>query len=364
MTEKFKVTPYEVEGDVDYERLVSLFGVDKITPEMIKKFKNPPTMLRRGYFYAHRDFDKILAKPKFAIVSGRGPSGPLTIGHLAVFKAVKQLQDETGCFVFIPLSDDEKSLYKNITLEKAREYALDNLKDLIAVGFDLKNTEFLIDSKQMNQDLYNLSIKCARRMTGSMIKDALGFTDSNNVGSIFYPAMQAAHILYPTYKYKLPVMVIVAIDQDVMIRLTRDVAPKLGMEKPADLLMKFLPSIKQGGKMSASDPESAIYVTDTPEDACRKIKKKAFSGGRNTPEEQRQLGGQPDICKVYELYKFGLLENDKELADRRKLCTSGKLLCGECKNFACEKMTAFLKEHQKKRKAAEKIVDSVLKTKV
>ena len=42
--------------------------------------------------------------------------------------------------------------------------------------------------------------------------------------------------------------------------------------------------------MSASDPNSAVFVTDTPKQVQKKINKYAFSGGQPTVEEHRQLG--------------------------------------------------------------------------
>jgi tryptophanyl-tRNA synthetase len=40
----------------------------------------------------------------------------------------------------IQLTDDEKFLFKDLTLEKCRQFALDNAKDIIAVGFDPNKT--------------------------------------------------------------------------------------------------------------------------------------------------------------------------------------------------------------------------------
>lgn len=44
------------------------------------------------------------------------------------------------------------------------------------------------------------------------------------------------------------------------------------------------------GKMSASDPTSAIFVTDTAKQIKTKINKHAFSGGCATVEEHREKG--------------------------------------------------------------------------
>jgi len=354
-----KVTPYEVEGEIDYDRLVQGFGASRLTPDLIRKIKNPPLLLRRGHFYAHRDFDKILKEKKFAIVSGRGPSENMTLGHLATFKFVKEIQDRYGCYVFIPFSDDEKFLYKDITYEEARQHCEENALDIIALGFDPKKTEFMFDLGGMKQDIYNLSIKCAKRMTFSMIKDSLGFIPSNNIGSIFYPAMQAAHILYPTVKYDLPVVVVIGIDQDILVRLSRDAAFKLGLRKPADLLSKFLPSLTGDGKMSASDPNSAIYTTDN-EKTIKKKLNNAFSGGQETIEKHRKLGGNPDIDACFQYLKLFFEEDDKKLKQIEKDYRSGKLLSGELKKYTIEKAVSFLKQHQAKRKQARKNLSKFL----
>ncbi len=45
--------------------------------------------------------------------------------------------------------------------------------------------------------------------------------------------------------------------------------------------------------MSASDPNSAIFVTDTAKQIKTKINKFAFSGGRATQQEQQEKGEEP-----------------------------------------------------------------------
>ena len=60
----FVVTPLEVKGDIDYDKLIKDFGVDRITPELIKQLEKHTgtlhTFLRRGLFFAHRDTGWIL----------------------------------------------------------------------------------------------------------------------------------------------------------------------------------------------------------------------------------------------------------------------------------------------------------------
>src|SRR2546427_777080 len=86
----FKVTPWEVEGAVDYDKLIEKFGTQPITPEILQKVKGMTgeihPMLKLRYFFSHRDFDRILDKKSkgenFYLYTGRGPSGMVHMGHL------------------------------------------------------------------------------------------------------------------------------------------------------------------------------------------------------------------------------------------------------------------------------------------
>jgi len=114
-----------------------------------------------------------------------------------------------------------------------------------------------------------------------------------------------------------------------------------------------------GDKMSSSKPESAIFLTDTPQDAKKKIMS-SKTGGAVTLEEQKKNGGKPDECVVYELFLYHLIEDDKELQDIYISCKNGKKMCGECKKYAAELMEKMLTDIQAKRKAAEKKIKQYL----
>ena len=99
-------------------------------------------------------------------------------------------------------------------------------------------------------------------------------------------------------------------------------------------------------------------MTDTPEIAAEKIKKHAFSGGRNSLEEHRKLGGVPEIDISFQYLKCFLEPNDKKLQKIEEQYKSGKLLSGELKEITINLMTAFLEKHQVQR---EKAVDKISK---
>ena len=101
--------------------------------------------------------------------------------------------------------------------------------------------------------------------------------------------------------------------------MTRDVAPRLGFHKPALLHSTFFPAL-QGpqSKMSASDPNSSIFLTDSPATIKNKINKYAFSGGRDTKEEHEKYGGNTEVDVSYQYLTF-FLEDDTKLAEIKEV---------------------------------------------
>lgn len=66
--------------------------------------------------------------------------------------------------------------------------------------------------------------------------------------------------------------------------------------------------------MSASNENSAIFMTDDATKIAKKIKSHAFSGGRATQEEHQRLGGDPDVDMAYQYLSF--FEHDDERMTR------------------------------------------------
>lgn len=63
--------------------------------------------------------------------------------------------------------------------------------------------------------------------------------------------------------------------------------------------------------MSASSPVSAIFMTDQPEAIQKKVAKYAFSGGRETVEEHRRLGGNCDVDVAYQYLSIFCFNDEK-----------------------------------------------------
>jgi tryptophanyl-tRNA synthetase len=65
--------------------------------------------------------------------------------------------------------------------------------------------------------------------------------------------------------------------------------------------------------MSASDPNSSIFMTDTQGQIKNKINKHGFSGGKETEEEHRREGGDTEVDVSYQYLSF-FLDDDEELS--------------------------------------------------
>jgi len=115
-----------------------------------------------------------------------------------------------------------------------------------------------------------------------------------------------------------------------------------------------------GGKMSSSVPDSAIFLTDSPEVARKKLMR-AKTGGGATLEEHRKNGGNPDSCAVYEFLAYHIISDDKYLQEIHDSCRAGTRICGKCKNEAATLIEEWMSEFHEKREQAKEQVKEIVK---
>lgn len=364
-----KVTAFEVEageGGVDYDRLIKQFGCDYITDEHLEKIetlsgKKPHRFLRRKIFFSHRSLNFCLnafeSGRGFYLYTGRGPSSSsLHLGHAIPFIFTKYLQDAFDVPLVIQLTDDEKFFHKReLTLEKAYKMGYENIKDIIAFGFNPEKT-FIFSDIDYIHTMYPNVCKMQRALTLSNIKGVFGFEDSDNAGKFAFPAIQAVPSFSNTFphifgkKKNVPCLIPQAIDQDPYFRMTRDIAQKLKYEKPACIHAKFFPAITGiTGKMSASLANTTIFLSDEPKQIKNKLKKHAKSGGGDTLEEHREKGANLEVDIAFQYLRF-FLEDDDELARIGEEYSNGRMMTGEIKEICAKVLTEFIQEYQERRK--------------
>ncbi|KAJ9467333.1 Tryptophan--tRNA ligase [Diplonema papillatum] len=363
-----KVDPWTVASGskgIDYDKLIEQFGCQKIDQKLLDRMekltgKKPHPWLRRGIFFSHRDLAKVLTMyeegKSFYLYTGRGPSSEaMHMGHLIPFMFTKWLQETFDVPLVIQLTDDEKFYWKDLTVEGVERMAVENIKDIIALGFDAKKT-FIFRNFEYYGDMYRVIAKISKAVTGNQVKGCFGFTMSDNVGKWGFPPVQAAPSFSSAFPHIFPpgknvfCLIPQAIDQDPYFRMTRDVAPRLGYLKPALIHSTFFPAL-QGPKtkMSASIDSSAIFLTDTPKKIKDKINKHAFSGGGATIEEHMANGGNCDVDVAFQWLTF-FLHDDERLEQIRKDYSAGRMLTGEIKKILVETITPIVVGHQEARK--------------
>jgi tryptophanyl-tRNA synthetase len=367
------ITPWEVKGNIDYDKLIKDFGLNPIK-DLPKEF-NDFLLFRRGIIYAERDMKNILDavknKKPFAMMTGLMPSGKFHFGHKMVADQMIFYQ-KLGAKVYITVADIEAYNSRIPDMKELRKTAIEEyLTNYVALGLDLKNCDFYFQSKRSidgkkSNAYYSLSNMLARHATFNEFKAVYGDITPGKMSASLLQAADMLHPQLPEFEGRpLPTIIPVGSDQDPHIRLARDMSERIKIAnfiKLSSSYHKFIPGLK-GGKMSSSDETSYIALTDTPEIAAKKIKKYAFSGGRDTLEEHRKLGGDPDIDVSFQMLLYGLESDDDKLTEIYNNYKSGKLLSGELKQILIEKINTFLKDHQEKREKVKLIVDKFVKEK-
>ena len=371
--DEFTVTPYEVKGKIDYARLRELFGTSDLTPALLERLRKAagrplPPPLERGIYYSHRDLSGILdghaAGRPFFLYSGRGPSGPLHTSHLLAFELSKWFQDAFGAEMWIQITDDEK-VWAKTDLPRGETYrwGLDNLADLLALGFDRAKTHVFFDTRSIGA-MYPLAVDVARRIPYSTVKAVFGFPPSTNVGLVFYTALQTVPCFYPSWVQGRPVPCLIpcGIDQDPHFRVTRDLADRLGYPKPALLHSQMTQGLLGPDRVMSTtgdQRDNALFLTDPPKEVERKLKK-AFTGGRATVEEQRRLGATPEVCSVWALWRSKFAPTAEQFDRITADCRSGALLCGDCKSMLIDRVNSSFAEHARLKEKAREWSESVI----
>ncbi len=362
-----KVTPWEVEGDIDYKKLVKEFGIQPL--ETLPKELEDNILFRRGIVFAHRDIQRVFSavenKKPFVMMTGLMPTGKFHIGHMIVAMQMI-LWQKLGAKVYIAVADVEAYHARGQSLEESRIIAEEEyITNYIALGLKPENCEIYFQSErskiaEKSNAYYRLQNLLARHVTFNEVKAIYG---NITPGKMFAAMLQASDMLHAQVLNKpMPVLIPVGVDQDPHIRLARDISQKIKQYKFIQLSSSyhlFIPGLK-GGKMSASDPSSFIALTDTPAQVKKKINKYAFSGGQPTLEEHREKGGNPDIDVSFQYLRAIFEPNDEKLKQIENDYKSGKMLTGELKKILIEKTSVFLENHQKEREKAKTKINEYL----
>lgn len=344
--------PFGVTLVTDYERLSKEFGIEPFGP-LLSRVPDPSFHMRRGIVFGHRDFGRILdaiqKHEKFAVLSGIKPTGEFHLGTLMTAKEIIYFQQH-GAQTFYCIADVEAYEDNRVPFEKSERTAIDNLADMLAFGLDPKRAYIYRQSTETR--VKDLAIIFARSVTLATAKAIYG---ERQIGLYLSALIQAGDILLPQLKDfggPKPSIIPVGVDQDPHIRFTRDLAQvfhrKYDFILPSSTYHKLMKGLDGSPKM-AKRLMNYFTLNDEPEKVAQRISD-AFTGGKASIKEQRELGGVPEICPVYEICLFHFIEDDNAVVKDYHSCKNGELLCGEHKKQVIEFVLDFMKEHKRKKR--------------
>ena len=242
------------------------------------------------------------------LVSGIQPSGRLHIGnYLGALKNFVELQNsgKYQCYFFIA---DLHSLTENYTSEEKRQQILELTADFIAAGLDPKKSVIFLQSQIPAHSELAWILSTAtpigelRRMTQYKDKSD-NEKESANAGLLTYPVLMAADIILYDTKF-----VPVGEDQIQHLELTRTLARKFNAKfndvfiEPRPILTETprIMSLKNPEKkMSKSDPQSCVFLDDSPEDIRAKFKSATTDSGSEIKYDPKNKPGISNMLKIF-----------------------------------------------------------------
>lgn len=363
--EKDRLDPWGTSTIKDYGRLQAEFGIEPVSP-LLSRFKKLSQHLSRGIDFGQRDLARVLdaidkSKP-FAVMSGIKPTGSFHLGTKMTADDMVYFQSlSKNSTVFYAIADVEAYCDNGISFEQSSKIAVQNTADILALGLDPDRAVVYMQSQEVR--VMRLATIFSRGVTNNMLRAIYG---ERQIGLYLSALIQAGDILMPQlpeFGGPKPVLVPVGADQDPHIRLSRDLAAKyhdeFGFIPPSAVYHRLMLSLSGETKMSKRSIESSFTLDDPPSSASKKVLS-AFTGGRATVEEQRRLGGEPDRCPVYDLYRFHFAIDDSHSRKVHDECAGGVRMCGECKQEAAGLVKRFLEEHRAKRERLMKDAEELL----
>ncbi len=314
---------------------------------------------------------------------GFEPSGNLHVAQ-GILRAINvNKMTKAGC-KFKMLAADWHALANNKLggdLEKIQvcgDYMIEVWK---AAGMELDKVEFIRSSDIVSDpDYWKKVLQIGRNSTVKRIlrcSQIMGRSESDELSAaqIFYPCMQAADIFHLEVDIAQ-----LGMDQRKVNVLAREVGVQLGYWKPVMVSHHMLRGLAKPVsnekdaveraielKMSKSKPETAVFMTDSPEDVKRKLTK-AYCPV-NTDEDNPVmeyakyiLFEKYDAIEIRRLEKFGeklVLESYDEL---KRVYSTGELHPADLKLTVADYLNELLRpvrEHFEKNQRAKELLEQV-----
>lgn len=252
------------------------------------------------------DLKKILETRNLKIYLGTATTGKPHIGY---FVPLIKLSDflKAGCevtFLFADLHgylDNMKSDWDLLKL-RTQYYELIIKEMLKSVNAPLdklnfvRGTDFQL-SEKYTLDMYKLSAMVTTRDTQRAGAEVVKQVDNPKLSGLIYPILQSLDEEHLQVDAQFG-----GVDQRKIFMFAREFLPKIGYKKRIHLMSHLIPGLGESGKMSSSEPNSKIDLTDSNKTIQKKINK-AYCEDKN-PEN--------GVLPLIKLVIFRFLEEQKK----------------------------------------------------
>ncbi len=336
-------------------------GLNEAYPEQRERFaqwfQEPHPYILTGQIVGSRDADLFMQAltdgQRCRVVVTMLADGPTHLGHGAVGKLLAFFQSR-GAEVSLGFRE------VGVPRTEARRNVAERLLSLAADGLDLARVDAYLQPDR--RDVVETAFQLGEATPLSVLNSALGLRLNSSATETFLPLLRLADMLnvqQPEMGGPCRTLVIDSIGGDVYVRMARNIAERFGFFKPSALYLRMMRSLTTYDDPSTGSavevmtnevPQGRVAYGDATEDIRRRIAR-AYTGGRKTLEEQRNLGGNPDprVCSVSSLHAFHCAPDAETYAELQRRCRAGQLLCGECKSDAADKLLEYLRQHRELR---------------
>ena len=252
------------------------------------------------------ELTELLADGQPSVYIGYAPTGEMHIGH---FTTIRKLADFLRADLDVTVLiadlhahlDDEKTPYELLDA-RSRYYRAATEAMVAAAGADpeaiefVRGTDFQL-SAEYTLGLYRTAAETTLARSQRAASEVVRESDSPTVGGLFYPLMQSLDVraLEADIAYG-------GIDQRGIYMLARELLPEHGWHAPTCVFAPLLSGLS-GGKMSASEADSKVSLTDDSAAIEEKI------GGAYCPAGERADNG---VLEYLEYLVFPVLDDRGE----------------------------------------------------
>lgn len=208
---------------------------------------------------------------------GTAPTGRPHCGYFVPMVKIAHFL-KAGCEVTVLLADmhaylDNMKAPLEVVQYRAKYYEYIVKAMLTSINVPIDKLIFVTGSSFQLQADYTMDIfKLANKVSQNDAKragaDVVKQVDNPLLSGLIYPLMQALDEEHLKCDAQFG-----GVDQRKIFVLAEENLPGLGYKKRAHLMNKMVPGLAQGGKMSASDPNSKIDILEDPKQVSKKIAK-------------------------------------------------------------------------------------------